>query len=325
MTRLPLAVAAAALLSFALLALGNVVSMAPTSDEITHLPAGYISLSQHDFRSNPEHPPLVKMLAALPLRFMDLWPEHRAGEGHRALEQWRKSWDNIFNDPTEQWRLGWLLLYGRKDAVLGSAHADPVMSGPDREWTPSDFLNDSQRMFIAGRTPVVLLGVACGVFVFLWSRELWGAWGAAASTLLFAFDPSFIAHSALVTTDVAMATFAVATMYFFWRACRNPTIFNAAAFVISFGLAQTVKFSGIFLAAIVIITGFWSAIAARMVESLQVSAQLTTVVEVDDGLTAVGWGGWHAWQPREWTRRVVNQTRRAACRPPRADFGGPSG
>jgi len=38
-----------------------------TSDEAAHLAAGYSYLVAGDYRLNPEHPPLIKMLAALPL------------------------------------------------------------------------------------------------------------------------------------------------------------------------------------------------------------------------------------------------------------------
>ncbi len=43
-----------------------------TSDEIDHLQAGYRYVTCHDFGWNPEHPPLVKMVAALPLLFMHI-------------------------------------------------------------------------------------------------------------------------------------------------------------------------------------------------------------------------------------------------------------
>jgi hypothetical protein len=43
-----------------------------TVDETTHLPAGYLHLKLGDYRINSEHPPLVKMLAALPLLFVDV-------------------------------------------------------------------------------------------------------------------------------------------------------------------------------------------------------------------------------------------------------------
>ena len=42
-----------------------------TTDEPTHLFAGYTYLTTRDFRLNPEHPPLLKELAALPLLLMN--------------------------------------------------------------------------------------------------------------------------------------------------------------------------------------------------------------------------------------------------------------
>ena len=41
-----------------------------TMDELAHLPAGYSYLTQKDMRLNPEHPPLIKDLAAIPLLFI---------------------------------------------------------------------------------------------------------------------------------------------------------------------------------------------------------------------------------------------------------------
>src|SRR5216684_3852743 len=38
-----------------------------TNDEIVHIPAGYYHLVAGDFQLNNEHPPLIKMWAALPL------------------------------------------------------------------------------------------------------------------------------------------------------------------------------------------------------------------------------------------------------------------
>jgi hypothetical protein len=43
-----------------------------TWDEQDHLYAGYMSWKHGDFGLNPEHPPLVKMVAAIPILNMDL-------------------------------------------------------------------------------------------------------------------------------------------------------------------------------------------------------------------------------------------------------------
>ena len=50
--------------------LGVVWRKGLTADEFYHVPAGYYHLTAGEFRVNTEHPPLVKMLAALPLLFV---------------------------------------------------------------------------------------------------------------------------------------------------------------------------------------------------------------------------------------------------------------
>jgi 4-amino-4-deoxy-L-arabinose transferase-like glycosyltransferase len=57
-----------------------------TSDEAVHLAAGYSYLTRGDFRLNPEHPPLIKQLSALPLLGLDLtFPE---GDLWDEAEEW---------------------------------------------------------------------------------------------------------------------------------------------------------------------------------------------------------------------------------------------
>src|SRR5216117_277142 len=70
MTKAPriLNIAAIALIgTFCLQALLAVPRLSATSDEPLHLAAGYSYWQTRDFRMNPEHPPLAKLVAALPL------------------------------------------------------------------------------------------------------------------------------------------------------------------------------------------------------------------------------------------------------------------
>src|ERR1043165_10217945 len=88
------ALLAAALLVYGALAVSSMRTKSAVIDETAHLPAGYTYLTTRDFRLNPEHPPLAKELAALPLLWLephlrevsDTWQQHRQFEfGHRFL------------------------------------------------------------------------------------------------------------------------------------------------------------------------------------------------------------------------------------------------
>ena len=57
---------------FGLLTISSFLQKSPTIDEPVHLLAGYSYLKWGDFRVNAEHPPLAKMLAALPLLLLDV-------------------------------------------------------------------------------------------------------------------------------------------------------------------------------------------------------------------------------------------------------------
>ena len=245
-------IAAAALIAFIALALGDLLTASPTSDETVHLVAGYSYLVMHDYRLNPEHPPLAKMFAALPLLAMRVWPAgfHDAADGTRAFAYFREAWAMTVANPSfSEWRVAQLLLYGLRDRV----DAGPLDAPTTVTYAPGDFLNDAGAMFLRARLMMLFLGVALAGLIFCWSYELWGMWGATLSLLLFCFDPNFIAHSTLVTTDVAAALAYAATMYAFWRFERRPTIARGAEFAAAFGIAQTVKFSAVLLAPIVVL------------------------------------------------------------------------
>lgn len=68
-----------------------------TTDEVAHIPAGYTYVKYHDFRLNPEHPPLQKAISGIPLLFLDVtFPtEHIAWQ---EANQWESGWKFIYHD-----------------------------------------------------------------------------------------------------------------------------------------------------------------------------------------------------------------------------------
>jgi hypothetical protein len=209
------AVFAAALLSFVALALANILTTSPTTDEPTHLAAGWSYLKTGDYRLNPEHPPLLKKLAALPML------------GMPVTMIFGKSWDDALSGPMAQWTFAHKLFY--------------------------EGGNDSRAMFTRGRVVLLLFAVLALVIAWMWARELWGWWGAALAALLMAFDPNMAAHGGLVTTDVGVSALMVAALYFYLRALRGGAWYDAGAFALFFALAQVAKFSALVLVPIVVV------------------------------------------------------------------------
>ena len=64
-------------------------------------------------------------------------------------------------------------------------------------------------MLFWGRLPVVALSALLGLYVFLWGRALHGDAGGLTALGLFAFSSNLLAHSHLVTMDMALTCFAL--------------------------------------------------------------------------------------------------------------------
>ena len=184
-------------------------------DEPIHIANGYVSLVAHDFRVDPEHPPFLRMWAALPL--LGLKPTF--------------STEVIDKTPPSQW--------ARSPFQFGG------------KFLYQD--NDGDRLLIRGRFMMVLLGVVLGVLLFVWAREWLGFWPAVIALTLYTVEPNILAHSALVTTDIGFTCFMFGALYFFWRLTREPAAGNVAGLVLFFALAAVSKYSVIVLAPILVV------------------------------------------------------------------------
>ncbi len=180
-----------------------------TFDEVAHLPAGYSYITQKDMRLNPEHPPLIKDLSGLSVL---IWS--KITKTNIVIPTDIKAWQEDING---QWDFGNEFLY---------------KSG-----------NPAESIFLAGRLPILLILLLLGIYVFSWTRQLFGNNAALLALFFFSFSPTFIAHGRYVTTDVAAAAgFFIATYYFIhWL--KKSSVANLIYAAIFFGLAQLIKFS----------------------------------------------------------------------------------
>jgi 4-amino-4-deoxy-L-arabinose transferase-like glycosyltransferase len=244
-------------------------STSATFDETAHLPAGYTYLRRHDYRLNPEHPPFVKKFAALPLLWSDPWPPALTGAVNEEQE-WppdsdntiRAAWNAAPAQIEAQWVFGHEFLYGiKREAwarVIGSQGGKTAgalnLLGTVR-LDQSDFYNNADTLLFRARMMIMILGLALLVLLYLWARAMFGVAGAVCASFLFCFDPNIIAHSGLVTTDMAETFFIFGAMFFLWRFWQRGHALNAVFFLACFALAFVTKFSAVVLLPICVTTG----------------------------------------------------------------------
>lgn len=230
--------------------------LSATFDESVHLTAGYTYLRYQDFRLNPEHPPLTKKLAALPLLALEPLPESldlsdptiRPGPGSRSWKRLKDLWERSVWDYLSEWYLGHELMFGVRDEALErvdaqfSAEIDPLERIERHE-----YLNDADRLLFWGRMPLLVFGVLMVGLVFSWARDLWGPQAGLLALALCSFSPDVVAHTTLITSDVAAASLILGTIYGLWRCGRFGGWRNAAMTIVFFSLAITVKFSALVL------------------------------------------------------------------------------
>ncbi|HEX9443604.1 MAG TPA: glycosyltransferase family 39 protein, partial [Candidatus Binatia bacterium] len=214
--RAALAIVGIFALVFSIVAVTALTQKSNTMDEPVHVLAGYSYLRWADYRINPEHPPLAKLWAALPLL---------------ALSKPT----SVNNDPR----------YARYlSGTITAANLGQFFPGVPIE-----------KVFFYPKLQMVLLAVGLGIFVFAWASELFGLEAAAAALFLYALDPNILANSQIVHTDIPFAAFCFACIYFLWRAFRRLSWPNALFFCLFFGLAAAAKHSFVLIIPIGIALG----------------------------------------------------------------------
>lgn len=105
-------------------------------------------------------------------------------------------------------------------------------------------------MLLAARLANLLLGVGLILLIGWWAWRIWGSSAALLAIALAAFEPNFVAHASLVTTDIGATLFSLLTLYLLWECfnLRNPRLLIGAG--LALGAALVSKFSTVILLAI---------------------------------------------------------------------------
>jgi len=179
-----------------------------TTDEVAHLGAGLSYLQKLDLRLNEEHPPLSKVLAALPLFATGARADY-------AGSVWTHS-SSFFAGLAGEWIFG-------SEVLL--------------RW------NDPRRTLTLARIPMMLLTLALGWCVFCFARLLGGDLAGVLCLSVYVSTPLFLAVGPLVLTDVALALFALLAIWTFASLWRDPTRRNVVLFSAAMAAAILSKFS----------------------------------------------------------------------------------
>ena len=169
-----------------------------TWDEPDHIYSGYMSW-HGDFGLNPEHPPLVKFVATVPLLPMQLKVPELQDRPYRL------------------------------QAVLGG-----------RDFI---FHNDADKMVFRAQMAASIFTLLLLVIAFLAAQEMFGTSAGFLALGLLVFDPTLLAHGALVTTDAAQSCFLLASIYAFYRYVQLPSAGRLAITALAVGLALASKHS----------------------------------------------------------------------------------
>jgi hypothetical protein len=191
----------------------------PSWDEGDHIYAGYVNWINGEYTLNPEHPPLVKLVATLPLVPLDLKMAPRQGR--------------YFKDEA---------YFGGRELIF---HNDPKYGG---KYSADSLL---LRVHMAALT----FGVVLAAFLFFAGKEMFGATAGLITMALFVFDPSVLANAPFVTTDTGAACGFFATIYLFYRFAKEMSWKRAAACGLALGLALASKHSTIVVFPLLVVLG----------------------------------------------------------------------
>lgn len=172
-------------------------------DELAHIPAGYSYDHYLTYQLNPEHPPLLKALAALPLLFLKL-----------NFPTTNPFWTTAVNG---EWGVGGAFLYG-----LGNSAAEIIQ---------------------VARIIPMLFTIALILFAYFWARSLFGDPWALLPAFLLALSPTIIAQGHYVTTDIAAALGTIISLFTFVSYMNDPSTKKLWIAGICLGLAELMKFS----------------------------------------------------------------------------------
>lgn len=173
----------------------------PVWDEPAYLAAGISHWKSGTFDLYRVNPPLVRMVAALPV----------AAFG--KADKWNGHYDKVAT---------------RQEFAVG---ADFVRVNGER----------SKWLVTVARWACIPFSWLGAYICFRWSHELYGPNAGICACALWCLSPNILAHGSLISTDLAAASLGAAASYLFWRWLKLPTWNRALRMGAVLGVAQLSK------------------------------------------------------------------------------------
>lgn len=173
----------------------------PVIDEMAHLPAGLCHLRFGSFDLYQVNPPLVRMVAALPV----------------SLASPATDWSHSRPEPGE-----------RMETYVGLDFQ--AANGPRVFW-----------LFTLARWGCIPFSLLGGGICFLWARSLYGPSSGLLALFLWCFCPNILGNAACLVPDVGAAALGAAACFLFWRWASRPSLRRALLAGGVLGLAELTK------------------------------------------------------------------------------------
>lgn len=173
----------------------------PTLNEPGHLVAGLSHWKFGRFDVYKVNPPLVKMIAALPVMAVG----------------YNEDWSGFYEGPGARPEMG-----------MGENF---VKANGERSFF----------LFMIARWACIPFSWLGAIICYFWARDLYGRPAGIVAATFWCFEPNILAHASLITPDAGATALGLAACYTFWRWLKNPTWGQAALTGVVLGLAELAK------------------------------------------------------------------------------------
>jgi len=131
------------------------------------------------------------------------------------------------------------------------------------EWTASLVMMERmkagqiRKVFFLARMPLLIFPLLTALLLWRWGREFFGAWTGLLVALLFALEPTALAHGALFKNDLAGTFGYLAFWYAAWKFWQQPNPTRAASVGLALLAAVLAKLSMLLLVPVAPLLVLW--------------------------------------------------------------------